>query len=284
MEVSRIPSPELRTELDADRGVAIELRHVSQRFVTPDGRSLTALRDFDMTVRRGQFCAVVGPTGCGKSTTLSLIAGLARPSSGQVRIMGKAVAGIDPRVGFVFQQDAVFPWRNVLDNVAAGPLFRGKGKREAASLARDWVRRVGLAGFESHYPHQLSGGMRKRVALAQTFINGPEILLMDEPFSALDVQTRILMQDELLRLWSTASASVVFVTHDLEEAIALADRVYVLTAGPATVKAVYDIDLPRPRVTAEIRFQPRFMEISQIIWRDLRDEVLISYERTQRPQ
>ena len=282
--MSRIPSPKLRTELDADRGVAIELRHVSQRFVTPDGRSLTALRDFDMTVRRGQFCAVVGPTGCGKSTTLSLIAGLARPSSGQVRIMGKAVAGIDPRVGFVFQQDAVFPWRNVLDNVAAGPLFRGKGKREAASLARDWVRRVGLAGFESHYPHQLSGGMRKRVALAQTFINGPEILLMDEPFSALDVQTRILMQDELLRLWSTASASVVFVTHDLEEAIALADRVYVLTAGPATVKAVYDIDLPRPRVTAEIRFQPRFMEISQIIWRDLRDEVLISYERTQRPQ
>ena len=282
--MGRIPSPKVRTELDADRGVAIELRHVSQRFVTPDGRSLTALRDFDMTVRRGQFCAVVGPTGCGKSTTLSLIAGLARPSSGQVRIMGKAVAGIDPRVGFVFQQDAVFPWRNVLDNVAAGPLFRGKGKREAASLARDWVRRVGLAGFESHYPHQLSGGMRKRVALAQTFINGPEILLMDEPFSALDVQTRILMQDELLRLWSTASASVVFVTHDLEEAIALADRVYVLTAGPATVKAVYDIDLPRPRVTAEIRFQPRFMEISQIIWRDLRDEVLISYERTQRPQ
>ena len=266
----------------ADRTVAIELRNVSQRFVTTDGRSLTALRDFDMTVRQGEFCAVVGPTGCGKSTTLSLIAGLVRPSSGTVRLRERPVAGIDPSVGFVFQQDAVFPWRNVLDNVAAGPLFRGEGKRRALDRAADWVRRVGLAGFERHYPHQLSGGMRKRVALAQTFINGPEILLMDEPFSALDVQTRILMQDELLQLWSTNLASVVFVTHDLEEAIALADRVFVLTAGPATVKAVYDIDLPRPRVTAEIRYQPRFMEISKVIWNDLRDEVLISYERSRR--
>ncbi len=266
----------------ADRTVAIELRNVSQRFVTTDGRSLTALRDFDMTVRQGEFCAVVGPTGCGKSTTLSLIAGLVRPSSGTVRLKERPVAGIDPSVGFVFQQDAVFPWRNVLDNVATGPLFRGEGKRRALDRAADWVRRVGLAGFERHYPHQLSGGMRKRVALAQTFINGPEILLMDEPFSALDVQTRILMQDELLQLWSTNLASVVFVTHDLEEAIALADRVFVLTAGPATVKAVYDIDLPRPRVTAEIRYQPRFMEISKVIWNDLRDEVLISYERSRR--
>ena len=267
----------------ADREVAIELRDVSQRFVTPDGRSLTALRNFDMTVRRGEFCAVVGPTGCGKSTTLSLIAGLARPSAGAVRIMGQPVTGIDPRVGFVFQQDAVFPWRSVLDNVVAGPLFRGRAKGEAIALAKDWIRRVGLPGFESHYPHQLSGGMRKRVALAQTFINGPEILLMDEPFSALDVQTRVLMQDELLQHWSTASASVVFVTHDLEEAIALADRVFVLTAGPATVKAVYDIDLPRPRLTAEIRYQPRFIEISRVIWNDLRDEVLISYERARKP-
>jgi NitT/TauT family transport system ATP-binding protein len=275
--MSQMPAPV------ADREVAIELRDVSQRFVTPDGRSLTALRNFDMTVRRGEFCAVVGPTGCGKSTTLSLIAGLARPSAGAVRIMGQPVTGIDPRVGFVFQQDAVFPWRSVLDNVVAGPLFRGRAKGEAIAWAKDWIRRVGLTGFESHYPHQLSGGMRKRVALAQTFINGPEILLMDEPFSALDVQTRVLMQDELLQHWSTASASVVFVTHDLEEAIALADRVFVLTAGPATVKAVYDIDLPRPRLTAEIRYQPRFIEISRVIWNDLRDEVLISYERAKKP-
>jgi NitT/TauT family transport system ATP-binding protein len=261
---------------------AIELVDVQRRFVTPDGRELTALRAFNLAVRRGEFCAVVGPTGCGKSTTLSLISGLAAPSAGAVKVMGAPVSGIDPRVGFVFQQDAVFPWKSVLDNVAAGPRFRGRARRDATDAAADWVRRVGLAGFEKHYPHQLSGGMRKRVALAQTFINEPEILLMDEPFSALDVQTRVLMQDELLQLWSAAKASVVFVTHDLDEAIALADKVFVLTAGPATVKSVYTIDLPRPRVTSEIRYDKRFVEISQMIWQDLREEVLISYERQKR--
>jgi len=258
----------------------IELVGVSRRFVTPAGTSLTALRDFDMTVRRGEFVAVVGPTGCGKSTTLSLITGIAAPTTGQVRVMGKPVTGNDPRVGFVFQSDALFPWRNVLRNVAAGPLYRGVPKEKAYAAARDWIARVGLTGFEQHYPHQLSGGMRKRVALAQTFINNPEILLMDEPFSALDVQTRVVMQDELLSIWSSSNASVVFVTHDLEEAIALADRVYVLTAGPATVKAVYDVNLPRPRVTAEIRYEPAFVELSRRIWDDLRDEVRVGTART----
>ena len=257
----------------------IELVGVSRRFVTPGGTSLTALRDFDMTVRRGEFVAVVGPTGCGKSTTLSLITGIAAPTTGQVRVMGKPVTGNDPRVGFVFQTDALFPWRNVLRNVAAGPLYRGMPKEKAYAAARYWIARVGLAGFEQHYPHQLSGGMRKRVALAQTFINNPEILLMDEPFSALDVQTRVVMQDELLSIWSSSNASVVFVTHDLEEAIALADRVYVLTAGPATVKAVYDVNLPRPRVTAEIRYEPAFVELSRRIWDDLRDEVRLGAGR-----
>jgi NitT/TauT family transport system ATP-binding protein len=252
---------------------AIELINVSRRFVTPDGKSLTALRDFNMTVERGEFVAVVGPTGCGKSTTLNLVTGLARPSSGEVRVMGGPVKGIDPRIGFVFQMDALFPWKNVIDNVAAGPLFRGKPKEAAYDAAHDWIARVGLAKFEKHFPHQLSGGMRKRVALAQTFINGPEILLMDEPFSALDVQTRVLMHDELLQLWSQAKASVVFVTHDLEEAVALADKVYVLTSGPATVKSVHLIDIPRPRVISELRYEQRFIETSRIIWNDLRQEV-----------
>jgi NitT/TauT family transport system ATP-binding protein len=267
--------------LVADDGPAIELVGVSRRFVSPTGKSHTALRDYSMTVRRGEFVAIVGPTGCGKSTTLNLITGMAKPNAGQVSVMGKPVTGTDPRIGFVFQTDALFPWRNVLHNVAAGPLFRGVPKEAAYATAREWIARVGLVGFENHYPHQLSGGMRKRVTLAQTFINNPEILLMDEPFSALDVQTRIVMQDELLAIWSKSSASVVFVTHDLEEAIALADRVYVLTAGPATVKAVYDIDLPRPRVTSEIRYQPEFIEISRRIWEDLREEVQVSYARTQ---
>jgi len=159
-------------------------------------------------------------------------------------------------------------------------VFRGVGKSQARADARDWLGRVGLRGFEDHHPHQLSGGMRKRVALAQTLINGPRILLMDEPFSALDVQTRTLMEDELLRLWASTSASVVFVTHDLEEAISLADKVCVLTAGPATVKGIYTIDLPRPRNVAEIRFEPRFVELYQTIWDDLKSEVMISYERT----
>ncbi len=264
---------------DTPNQPAIELERVTHRFTTPDGRALTALRDINMSVGRGEFVAVVGPTGCGKSTTLSLITGLARPSSGTVQVMGKPVAGIDPRIGFVFQHDAVFPWRNVLYNVAAGPLFRRESRQVAFQKAREWVSRVGLAGFENHYPHQLSGGMRKRVALAQTFINQPEILLMDEPFSALDVQTRILMQDELLKLWSNLGASVVFVTHDLEEAIALADRVYVLSSGPGTVKSVYTVNLPRPRIISEVRFQPTFVELSRRIWMDLRQEVEAGFNR-----
>jgi NitT/TauT family transport system ATP-binding protein len=261
-------------------GTAIQLRNVTKRFRTPTGQAYTALRDLNLSVAPGEFCAVVGPTGCGKSTTLGLISGLERPSAGEVQVMGKPVQGIDPRIGYVFQSDAVFPWKNVLRNVATGPLYRGQRKAEALDQARDWIARVGLAGFEDRYPHQLSGGMRKRMALAQTFINGPQILLMDEPFSALDVQTRTMMEDELLQLWSAASASVVFVTHDLEEAISLADRVCVITAGPGTVKGIYTIDLPRPRKVAEIRFEPRFVDIYQQIWEDLRNEVLISYERT----
>jgi len=267
--------------LPATPGPIIELIDVSRRFISPTGKSHPALRNFSMTVQPGEFVAIVGPTGCGKSTTLNLITGMAKPNGGQVKVMGTPVTGNDRRIGFVFQTDALFPWRNVLRNVAAGPLYRGVPKEAAYAKARDWLARVGLSGFESHYPHQLSGGMRKRVTLAQTFINNPEILLMDEPFSALDVQTRIIMQDELLQLWSASRASVVFVTHDLEEAIALADRVYVLTAGPATVKAVYDVGLPRPRVISEIRYEPEFIDISRRIWEDLREEVRIGYAQTQ---
>src|SRR5215472_1840980 len=259
---------------------AIELRDVTKRFLTPTGQPYTAILDVSLNVAPGEFCAVVGPTGCGKSTTLGLISGLDRPSSGEVQVMGEPVQGIDPCIGYVFQSDAVFPWKNVLSNVATGPLFRGQPKAEALQHAREWVARVGLTGFEDHYPHQLSGGMRKRVALAQTFINEPQILLMDEPFSALDVQTRTLMEDELLNLWSSLKASVVFVTHDLEEAISLADKVCVITAGPGTVKGIYTIDLPRPRKVEEIRFESRFVQLYHDIWEDLRNEVMISYERT----
>ena len=259
--------------MDAKSPSAVELKNVARRFVTPTGEILSALEDFDLTIAPGEFFAIVGPTGCGKSTTLGLIAGLAKPQAGEVTLFDAPVDGVDGRVGFVFQQDAVFPWRNVLGNVMAGPLFRGVPRAEAELTARDWINRVGLNGFEDHHPHQLSGGMRKRVALAQTFINEPEILLMDEPFSALDVQTRVVMHEELLKLWSNSGASVVFVTHDLEEAIGLADKVYVLTSRPATVKAVHTIDIPRPRVISEIRYEPHFIDLARTIWHDLKEEV-----------
>ncbi len=259
---------------------AIELRHVTKKFATADGGTYTALKDLSLAVEEGQFCAVVGPTGCGKSTTLTLVSGLELVSAGEAIVHGRPVRAIDTSTGFVFQQDAVFPWKSVLDNVAAGPLFRGTKRSEANGLARDWLRRVGLSGFEDRYPHQLSGGMRKRVALAQTLINQPRILLMDEPFSALDVQTRAIMSTELLQLWDQTKPAVIFVTHDLEEAIALADKVVVITAGPGTVKAEFDIDLPRPRVVQEIRFDPTFTRLYGQIWEALRDEVDEAYSRT----
>jgi len=261
---------------------AIELRGVTKKFATADGGTYTALKDLSMTVEEGQFCAVVGPTGCGKSTTLTLVSGLERPSAGKVFVDDREVAGIDTSTGFVFQQDAVFPWRTVLDNVSAGPTYRGLGRTAASTLARDWLRRVGLSGFEDRFPHQLSGGMRKRVALAQTLINQPRVLLMDEPFSALDVQTRSIMSTELLHLWDETKPAVIFVTHDLEEAIALADKVIVLTAGPGTVKAEFAIDLPRPRVVQEIRFDQRFISLYEQIWEALRSEVEEAYARSTR--
>jgi NitT/TauT family transport system ATP-binding protein len=261
-------------------GPSVQLTGVSKRFATPDGSVFTALADVNMTVHDGQFCAVVGPSGCGKSTTLTLVSGLEQPSDGTVRVHGEPVDGIGADVGFVFQSDALLPWKTVIDNVAAGPIFRGTPKREAHERAQDWLRRVGLSQFTHHHPHQLSGGMRKRVSLAQSLINEPAILMMDEPFSALDVQTRSIMSNELLTLWEQSRPAVIFVTHDLEEAIALADKVVVMTAAPGTVKQVYDIDLPRPRKVPEIRFDPRFVELYEEIWNTLRDEVQRAYART----
>ena len=259
----------------------IEFSGVAKRFVTPTGGSMTAVKDVNLVVEPGQFCAVVGPTGCGKSTTLTMVAGLDRPSAGVVRVSGRPVDGITRGASFVFQTDALLPWKSVVANVALGPTFRGVGKKAAITKAQEWLRVVGLSGFENHYPHQLSGGMRKRVSLAAALINEPTILLMDEPFSALDVQTRAIMSNELLGLWEKSKPSVLFVTHDLEEAIALADRVVVMTAGPGTVKAIYDIDLPRPRgAVQEIRFDTRFLELYRQIWESLREEVERAYSRT----
>ncbi len=247
------------------------------------GARYTAVKDATLEVAGGEFVSVVGPTGCGKSTLLNVAAGLLPPSAGSVLVHGSPLSGINARAGYMFQADALMPWRNALDNVVAGLQFRGLPKDERETRARDWLARVGLAGFEDRYPHQLSGGMRKRVALAQMLILDPELLLMDEPFSALDVQTRQLMENELLELWSADRKSVLFITHDLEEAIALSDRVVVLSAGPATRPiGEFAIDLPRPRDVAEIRLSGRFVALHEAIWHVLRSEVLKGYEQGKR--
>ena len=271
----------MQTRPGPDRQTSVELASVTKRFLSPTGEVFTAISEVDLSVAPGQFCAVVGPTGCGKSTTLSLVSGLERPSAGVVRVNGAPVRGTVHGVSFMFQADALLPWKSVLGNVSLGPTFRRMDKRQAKGLARDWIRRVGLSGFEDHYPHQLSGGMRKRASMAAALINEPSILLMDEPFGALDVQTKAIMSNELLQLWEQTRPSVLFITHDLEEAIYLADKVVVMTASPGRVKAVYDIDLPRPRGAAqEIRFDPRFVELQHQIWESLRDEVQRAYQRT----
>jgi NitT/TauT family transport system ATP-binding protein len=264
---------------------ALLLERITCTFTSREqqGERYTAVADATVSVAPGEFVSVVGPTGCGKSTLLNVAAGLLFPSSGDVRISGQPLTGINRRAGYMFQAESLMPWRSALDNVLAGLEFSGVERSESERRARDWLARVGLSGFETRYPHELSGGMRKRVALAQMLILDPEIMLMDEPFSALDVQTRQLMENELLDLWSANRKSVLFITHDLEEAIALSDRVIVLSAGPAT-RPISDfaIDLPRPRDVNEIRLTPRFVELHSKIWHAMKDEVLKGYAQSRK--
>ena len=240
--------------------------------------SFTATVDVNLEASAGEFVAVVGPTGCGKSSVLNLVAGLIAPATGVVETFGRPVSGVNRECAYMFQSDALLPWKSAEDNVLLGPLLRGAPRSRARADAREWLARVGLRGFENRYPHQLSGGQRKRVAMAQALINRLPVLLMDEPFSALDAQTRALMEEELLGLWAEDDATVLFVTHDLEEAIALSDRVVLFTAGPgATIKGSYEVPLPRPRNVVEARFAPGFNEIYERVWSDLREEVLTGY-------
>jgi len=264
---------------------ALLLEHITCTFASRErpGERYTAVREATLQVGSGEFVCVVGPTGCGKSTLLNVAAGLLQPSSGNVQVLGEPLAGINRCAGYMFQAESLMPWRSAVDNVLAGLQFGGVERGEAERRARDWLARVGLRGFERRYPHELSGGMRKRVALAQILILDPRLLLMDEPFSALDVQTRQLMENELLDLWSADRKSVLFITHDLEEAIALSDRVIMLSAGPASHPiGEFVIDLPRPRDVNEIRLTPRFVELHTEMWHKMKDEVLKGYARSQK--
>jgi NitT/TauT family transport system ATP-binding protein len=245
------------------------------------GAGYTAVKDTTLNIADGEFVSVVGPTGCGKSTLLNIGAGLLQASGGQVNVFGTPLQDINTKAGYMFQAESLMPWRSALDNVTAGLQFRGVARDEANRRGEEWLSRVGLAGFGDRYPHQLSGGMRKRVALAQLLILDPKILLMDEPFSALDIQTRQLMENELLQLWEADKKSVLFITHDLEEAISMSDRVIVLAAGPATRPiGEFVIDLPRPRDVAEIRMTPRFLALHEQIWSAMKEEVLKGYQQT----
>ncbi len=261
---------------------AIDLQGVACTFIDKNdpGQRYTAVKDVTLTVGAGEFVSVVGPTGCGKSTLLNVAAGLLEPSTGSVHCFGKALNGVNTRAGYMFQAESLMPWRTARQNVMAGFEFRGMPPAQAHEQADGWLKRVGLGGFGDRYPHQLSGGMRKRTSLAQTLALDPDIILMDEPFSALDIQTRQLMENEVLELWAAKKKAVLFITHDLDEAIAMSDRVVILSAGPASHPiGEFGIDIQRPRDVAEVKTAPRFIELHSAIWAVLREEVLKGYQQ-----
>lgn len=262
-------------------GKAVSLDAVSVTFRLADGSDFTAVQQATLAVADGEFVAIVGPTGCGKSTLLNVTAGLLRPASGSVRIFSEVLTRLNKQAGYLFQADALFPWKTVLENVAIPLEIAGTARTTARSAAREWLTRVGLAGFEARYPHMLSGGQRKRVGLAQVLIRNPKILLMDEPFGPLDAQTRQIMGNLLLELWSADRKAVLFITHDLEEAIALADRVVIMSAGPrSNIIGDWRVPLKRPRDISDIRLQAEFHELHREIWGKLKDEVLRGYQQS----
>ena len=264
-----------------NRTTAVALTDVDITFRLADGGSYAAVQRASLDVADGEFVAIVGPTGCGKSTLLNVAAGLFPPSAGRVEIFGAPLAGLNRQSGYLFQSDALFPWKTALENVAIGLETAGVAARRGARARAGWLARVGLGAFGPRYPHMLSGGQRKRVGLAQVLIRDPKILLMDEPFGPLDAQTRQIMGNLLLDLWSADRKAVLFVTHDLEEAIALSDRVVIMSAGPAArIIGDWRVPLPRPRDIAEVKLEPAFHELHRDIWQTLKAEVLKGYAQT----
>jgi NitT/TauT family transport system ATP-binding protein len=263
------------------RGPAVALADVSVTFRLADGGAYTAVQGCTLDVADGEFVAIVGPTGCGKSTLLNVAAGLIAPSHGAATIFGDALPGINRQAGYLFQAEALFPWKTAIENVAIGLEIAGTPKADARARAEKWLTRVGLSGFGDRYPHMLSGGQRKRVGLTQVLIRDPKILLMDEPFGPLDAQTRQIMGNLLLDLWSADRKAVMFVTHDLEEAIALSDRVVIMSAGPAArIIGNWTVPLTRPRDIGEVKLDPAFHRLHREIWEALKDEVMKGYAQT----
>ena len=267
--------------MDKAQPTAVALDEATVAFRLADDRVYTAVEQARLAVADGEFVAIVGPTGCGKSTLLNVAAGLLKPASGSVRIFDRPLTGLNRQAGYLFQADALFPWKTAIDNVAIGLEIEGTPRTEALARAQTWLASVGLAAFSNRYPHMLSGGQRKRVGLAQVLIRDPKILLMDEPFGPLDAQTRQIMGNLLLQLWNADRKAVLFVTHDLEEAIALADRVVIMSAGPsARIIGDWPVNLSRPRDIMEVRLDREFHALHREIWSVLKDEVLKGYAQS----
>jgi NitT/TauT family transport system ATP-binding protein len=250
----------------------IQARGLGMTFTTRKG-PLTALESFELEVAAGEVVCIVGASGCGKSTFLNLMAGFLHPSSGALLLEGQPIRGVEPRCGMIFQNYALFPWMTVLDNVGFGPRLKGASRRERRERARRWISLVGLEGFEHAYPGELSGGMQQRVALSRALANDPEVLLCDEPFAALDAMTRQILQQELLRVVAETGKTVLFITHSIDEALILSDRLIVMSARPGRVKVSYDNDLPRPR-SMDVQLTDRFLELKREVWDLVQEEVM----------
>jgi NitT/TauT family transport system ATP-binding protein len=260
---------------------AVALNDVTIAFRLADGSFYTAVEKASLDVADGEFVAIVGPTGCGKSTLLNVAAGLIAPAKGTATIFGNGLTRLNRQAGYLFQAESLFPWKTAVENVAIGLEITGTPKAEAREKARSWLTRVGIGGFGDRYPHMLSGGQRKRVGLVQVLIRDPKILLMDEPFGPLDAQTRQIMGNLLLDLWSADRKAVLFVTHDLEEAISLSDRVVIMSAGPAAhIIGNWKVPLRRPRDIGEVKLDPAFHALHREIWDALKDEVMKGYAQT----
>lgn len=251
----------------------LEWNNVTVDFPFTAGKPLRALDEMSFSVAQGELVALVGPSGCGKTTALNVLAGQLPVVQGQVHLAGEPVEGLLPSVGYVSQRDTLLPWRTVLDNVALAMELRGVGKKARRERARALMEQMGLQGFEGSYPRELSGGMRKRAAIARVLAVSPAVLMMDEPFAPLDALTRQKLQNEILQLWEDSGCTILYVTHDLTEAITLADRVVLMSARPGRVVGEYPIDLPRPRRVMDVKFSPRFVELEETVWRDLEREL-----------
>ena len=255
----------------------VELRSVGKTFIDRKrGRETVALADVSMTIGKSEFACILGPSGCGKSTILNLVAGFEQSNSGAVLIDGRPIAAPDRSRGMVFQQPLLFPWLNVIDNITFGPRMAGAPADQYAAQAARFVQLMGLTGFEKHYPYELSGGMQQRVALARAWISEPELFLMDEPFGALDAQTRLMMQELLLRVWERSRTTVMFVTHDIDEALFLADRIFIMTARPGRIKENLVVDFARPRDYETIIFDERYITLKQRVLHVIRGETLLA--------